>query len=172
MALPALRLPFRSSTVPLSVRSAWTCRRCMETMTAQTAPVINLPPTLSPQQLQSRSKPSPKEAQKAIEYDPTLPANKRSYPLLKEHALLKKPLPHSLPGHYLMHASTSMLPRAERVQQDILDRPKSITGVVVSAGKMDKTVRVRVRRQMWNKRVKKVCQCSALQCQWLRSKLF
>jgi len=33
---------------------------------------------------------------------------------------------------------------------------KAYTGVVVSAGKMDKTVKVRIPQQKWNRKIKKV----------------
>ena len=37
---------------------------------------------------------------------------------------------------------------------------KILTGVVVSAGKMDKCVKVRIAKQEWNKQLHKVCRAT------------
>jgi hypothetical protein len=42
--------------------------------------------------------------------------------------------------------------------------PRSLVGVVVSAGKMMKAVKVRVPKQEWNSYVRKVWQTLALRC--------
>ena len=93
-------------------------------------------------------------------YDPSLPARLRDYRLTKADYYLKKPLPHAIPVQYLLYST-------EKEQRVKTIAHKPIVGVVVSSGKMQKTVRARVPYQQWNKRLKKVC--SIFRCTHLQS---
>lgn len=61
-----------------------------------------------------------------------------------------------LPPQVLSHVNAQSLPINEQEQWEKVEPHKKIVGVVVSHGKMDKTVRVRVAAQRWNQRIKKV----------------
>lgn len=62
---------------------------------------------------------------------------------------------------YLQHSTSDILPEGEKAQREQTVLHKRIIGVVVSSGKMDKTVTVRVGGQTWNKRIGKVRQLLA-----------
>lgn len=141
MSRRAVSLPFRSlssSSNTFSAQAQWTCRRCMATQ---------VPP-------QSDSAPST--------YDPTLPYSQRvgpdgqPYRLTKTDRLLKKVLKQRIPVQYLQHSTSEILPPGEKEQREQTVQHKRVVGVVVSSGKMDKTVTVRVGGQTWNKRIGKV----------------
>lgn len=139
MSRRAVSLPIRSlsSANTLNTHIQWTCRRCMATSGS------------SPQT-----------------YDPTLPFAQRigpdgqPYSLTKADRLLKKPLRQRIPAQYLQHSTSEILPEAEKEQREQTVQHKKVVGVVVSSGKMDKTVTVRVGGQTWNKRIGKVCRLS------------
>lgn len=69
---------------------------------------------------------------------------------------LSKPLAHSIPVQYLQHSTSDALNPDEKVQREKASKHRPITGVVVSAGRMHKTVKVRVPGQEWNKKIGKV----------------
>lgn len=54
------------------------------------------------------------------------------------------------------------MPIEEQELWEKVEPHKKIVGVVVSHGKIDKTVRVRLAGQRWNQRIKKVHEDSAL----------
>ena len=102
------------------------------------------------------------KSKKKITFDPSLPAAKRIgkngkvIRLDKTDFYLKKGLRQKIPVSYLQHSTTDLLPAHEKEQRAETVPHKQLIGVVVSSGKMDKTVTVRVGTQTWNKRVKKV----------------
>lgn len=63
---------------------------------------------------------------------------------------------------YLQHSTSEIVPKGEKEQREQTVQHKKIIGVVVSSGKMDKTVTVRVGGQTWNKRIGKVCRISEM----------
>ncbi|KAF7197328.1 37S ribosomal protein S17, mitochondrial [Pseudocercospora fuligena] len=70
--------------------------------------------------------------------------------------LLSTQLPQKhLPPQVLSHVNAESLPINEQEQWEKVEPHKKIVGVVVSHGKMDKTVRVRIAAQRWNQRIKK-----------------
>ncbi|KAI5364047.1 Putative ribosomal protein S17/S11 [Septoria linicola] len=84
------------------------------------------------------------------------PAGKTDYRKLAPAELLSKPLPQArIPDHYLQHVNAETLPIGEQEQWEKVTPHKKTVGVVVSHGKMDKTVRVRVAGQRWNTSIKK-----------------
>jgi small subunit ribosomal protein S17 len=140
MSRRAASLPIRSlaSANTFSAQTQWTCRRCIATQ----------PP------LQADSPPPT--------YDPTLPFAQRigpdgqPYSLTPTDRVLKKVLKQRIPVQYLQHSTSEILPAAEKEQREQTVLHKKVVGVVVSSGKMDKTVTVRVGGQTWNKRIGKV----------------
>lgn len=79
------------------------------------------------------------------------------YQRLPTADLLSRQLPQrKLPDQYLSHVNAETLPISEQEQWEKVAPHKKIVGVVVSHGKMDKTVRVRVAGQRWNNKIKKV----------------
>lgn len=87
----------------------------------------------------------------------TQSAAKVDYRKLTPHELLSRPLPQAkIPDHYLQHVNAELLPISEQEQWEKVTPHKKTVGVVVSHGKMDKTVRVRVAGQRWNQAIKKV----------------
>ncbi|KAK3724478.1 hypothetical protein LTR37_001102 [Vermiconidia calcicola] len=99
--------------------------------------------------------PQKKDASEASSYDPTLPSSMRDYRLTTTDFHLKKPLPHRIPSQYLQNSTSEILHQNERAQREKIRTHKTIRGVVVSAGKMDKTVKVRVPGQTWNGKIRK-----------------
>lgn len=98
-------------------------------------------------------------------------------------SFLMSDLPHDIPSQYLMYVNPECLTRKEQSQRQHLitwaltghvnkdgvlkeSHARDIKGVVVSAGKMDRTVKVRVPKQVWQPRIKKV------RCQRLNSSLW
>ncbi|CAK1367235.1 unnamed protein product [Cercospora beticola] len=78
------------------------------------------------------------------------------YQKLPTADLLSRQLPQrKLPDQYLSHVNAETLPISEQEQWEKVAPHKKIVGVVVSHGKMDKTVRVRVAGQRWNNKIKK-----------------
>lgn len=150
MSQRTLMRPLRIAGPSKHLAPQWTCRRCLATQTesgSSTSPIV-----LSKQD--PRSIPG---------YDPTLPASKRigpdgkPYRLSKTDFNLKKPLQQQrIPIAYLQHSKSEVLHTKEKEQRENTEPHKRIVGVVVSAGKMHKTVKVRVAGQKWNRRIKKV----------------
>lgn len=71
--------------------------------------------------------------------------------------MLKKPLGQkAIPTAYLQHSKAEHLHINEKAQREQTVPHKQIIGVVVSHGKMDKTVKVRIGKQTWNQRIGKV----------------
>lgn len=153
MSRPVLSLPIRalSSTQPNA--SQWVCRRCLATQAE--APTSTTP--IPPANLPDRSVTS------TPKYDPTLPASQRIgpdgkvYRLNRRDFLLKKPLGQDrIPTAYLQHSTAKHLHINEKAQREKTVPHKQIIGVVVSHGKMDRTVKVRIGKQTWNPRIGKV----------------
>lgn len=116
----------------------WVCRRCLATQT------------------ETSSTPIPPAAE-APDYDPSLPASQRTYRLNKTDFNLKKPLKQrKINDQYLQHSTSDLLHDNEKKLREKTVPHKKVIGVVVSAGKMQKTVKVRVAGQEWNKRIGKV----------------
>ena len=156
-------LSLSSRTISLVQRttSQPICRRCLATQ-AEKAPstcydsdIQAVKPASSVETSLSPSSNSP--------YDPSLRAYQRIgpdgrvYRLNKVDFNLKKPLAHKIPVAYLQHSTSELLHEQEKSQRSETVPHKKIVGVVVSSGKMQKTVKVRVTNQKWNKRIKKVC---------------
>lgn len=86
----------------------------------------------------------------------TSPAAKVDYRSLAPEEVLSRPLKQTaIPAHYLQHVNAESLPISEQEQWEKVTPHKKTVGVVVSHGKMDKTVRVKVAGQRWNKAIKK-----------------
>lgn len=121
----------RALTLPLRARgfqSAWICRRCLATQ-AESVPSSNSEAPIASQ------RPTRAEVRET----------------------LSRPLPHRIPTQYLQHSISEHLDPIEKTQRDEhVEKHKEIRGVVVSAGLMDKTVRVRVPGRRWNKKIGKV----------------
>lgn len=140
MSRRALSLPIRtiSPANPLSGHTQWICRRCIATQ-------------------------APLQADSPQTYDPTLPFAQRigpdgqPYTLTKTDRVLKRVLKQQrIPVQYLQHSTSEILPDGEKAQREQTVLHKKAVGVVVSSGKMDKTVTVRIGGQTWNKRIGKV----------------
>jgi small subunit ribosomal protein S17 len=143
MSRRAFTLPFRAIAPSTSkFASQWTCRRCLATQAEvpSTAQSDTVPPN----------------------YDPTLPFSQRigpdgqHYNLKKSDRMLKKPLKQRLPPQYLQHSTSEILHESEKAMRQESVKHKKLVGVVVSSGRMKKTVTVRVNGQKWNKRIGKV----------------
>lgn len=154
MSHPTLRLPLRTLHKARVNGGQWICRRCLATTSTTT--VIDPPPPPIPSRKLPSAPLEKKDPSEALKYDPHLPSSERDYRLTKTDFYLKKGLPQVIPHQYLQHSKSDLLPPAEKEQRDKTEGHKRIVGVVVSAGKMDKTVRVQVPGKVWNKRIKKV----------------
>ncbi|KAK5129406.1 hypothetical protein LTR08_003293 [Meristemomyces frigidus] len=164
MSRRALTLPLRvaSSAVP---KAQWVCRRCLATQAEATSSTAN-PPFLSPASdspLQREHTPlSTVSDSTPPSYDASLPASQRidpstgrPYPLSKTDFNLKKPLGQVIPPQYLQHSTSALLHKQEQAQRAKVEGHRSLTGVVVSAGKMDKTVKVRIDGRRWEAKIGK-----------------
>lgn len=95
---------------------------------------------------------------------------------------LKRGLPHRIPPQLLMYVQPTALTTVEKQEREHLLKwalpghvnadlelkgGREVKGVVVSAGKMDRTVKVRVPGQRWEPRVKKVSPALD-RCGWIR----
>lgn len=142
MSRRVLVLPIR----PLSSKQSspqWICRRCLATQSQDATPI---PPVGT-----ATTSPSPRRL------NPSQPAMERRSRLSETDLNLKRALPQSkIPAAYLVHSTSNILHQKEKKQREETVPHKPIAGVVVSAGRMDKTVKVRVGGQTWNKRIKKV----------------
>ena len=147
MSQRTLHLPIRAlSSAPIRNGSQWVCRRCLATTTTSSS--TSAPPLTNH-----------KPASSAESYDPTLLASPRDYKLTKSDFYLKRGLGQRIPPQYLIHSTSTILPEAEQAQREqaqAAHQNKRRVGVVISAGKMDKTVKVRLPSQQWNSKIKKV----------------
>ncbi|KAF2858873.1 nucleic acid-binding protein [Piedraia hortae CBS 480.64] len=107
----------------------WICRRCLTAPAATQAQPPSDPPVGNPRS-------SHREQTKIA-------------------TLLSTPITAKIPPQLLCHSTSSLLPLEEQEQRAATRPHKEITGVVVSSGKMQKTVKVRVQGQKWNSRIKK-----------------
>lgn len=171
MSRRTISLPFRlaSSVAPKPHMNQWVCRRCLSTQPDGTNAAASITPIA-----QSAAPPTPPVESPATasseapsSYDSTLPASKRNYPLNKTDFHLKKALPHSVPLQYLQHSTSDALAPKEKAQREKQwlqaqingqkdPRKNLLQGVVVSAGKMQKTVKVRIPTRRWEGRIGKV----------------
>jgi hypothetical protein len=128
MSTRALSLPIRALSRPQIVQHAerYTCRRCLHGTQAQ--------------------------AQEATSAPIDAPAHLRPAPL----GLLKRNLPHSIRPQLLQHVDPERLNGREKEGALNARKHADIVGVVVRTGRMDKTVSVRVPKQRWEPRIKKV----------------
>lgn len=140
-----IALPLRLASATRSQQTQWICRRCLATQAEPT-------PTAPPPQPSF----APRTAANEAEYDPSLPSSQRTFKLSKSDKYLKRGLSHRIPPQYLAHSTSDLLPEHEKKQREELNEHRPIVGVVVSAGKMAKTVKVRVPGRRWEKRIGKV----------------
>ena len=163
MSRRALTLPFRlaSSTTPKNPQ--WVCRRCLasqaESISTTDKPSFQTPVSEIPIQREATELP---EAAKST-YNPSLPASQRidpstgrPYPLSKTDFYLKKPIGQVIPPQYLQHSTSEILHEQEQVQRAKVEGHRNLIGVVVSAGKMAKTVKVRIDGRRWEAKIGKV----------------
>lgn len=150
MSQRTLVIPLRLATSARPSSQSYTCLRCLSTTTPST-PSSTVHASYGPNPVEN--------------YDPRLPASARPkhpetgtpLPLKKTDFYLKKPLPSQfIPPQHLQHTEADWLHENERKQRDRLQVPKKIVGVVVSAGKMEKTVKVRVPGRRWEPKIGKV----------------
>lgn len=171
MSRRAVALPLRLVSSSQARKGQWICRRCLATAATTPSSINNHPP--GPPQKDGRPQPAyptaseteywPDNVPVPSWYDPTLPREKRInpetkeiYPLRKTDRFLKRPSGEIIPIQYLQHSTSDLLPAQEKEQRARTVAHKEIVGVVVSAGKMDKTVKVRVPGQRWEKKIGKV----------------
>jgi hypothetical protein len=128
MSTRVLSLPIRALSRPQIVQHAerYTCRRCLHGPQAQ--------------------------AQEATSAQIDAPAHLRPAPL----DLLKRILPHSIRPQLLQHVDPERLNGREKEAALNARKHADIVGVVVRTGRMDQTVSVRVPKQRWEPRIKKV----------------
>ena len=69
---------------------------------------------------------------------------------------LSKRLAHDIPIQYLQHSTSNALHPEEQAQREKAEAHRRIVGVVVSSGRMRKTVKVRIPGKEWNKKIGKV----------------
>nr|POF14961.1 hypothetical protein CFP56_71908 [Quercus suber] len=140
MSRRAFTLPLRivSSSAPPSRNQplqSWICQRCLSTQTSPT-PLTTPPPTASVADANSDSSASAE---------------------WRTAQILATPLKHRIPPQYLQHSTSPFLHKEEIAQREAegLRTHTQITGVVIDAGKMDKTVKVRIVGRRWEKRIGK-----------------
>ena len=150
MSRRALSLPLRVASSFKPNPNQWVCQRCLATK-AEPTPV----PDHILQQTVAKPAPSPQTTQ-----TPTRETSQTSRPnnnFLSDLSSLEKPLPQiALPVQYLQHSTSDLLHEREKAQRVKTEPHKPIVGVVVSAGKMKKTVKVRIPGLRWEKRIGKV----------------
>ncbi|EME42655.1 hypothetical protein DOTSEDRAFT_89986 [Dothistroma septosporum NZE10] len=152
MSRPAFSLPIRVVSSSKSKGPQWVCRRCLATQAGSSTSTTPIPPANLPD----------RSVTSTPAYDPTLPASQRigpngnPYRLTRRDFLLKKPLGQAkIPPAYLQHSTAEHLHINEKAQREQTVPHKDIVGVVVSHGKMDRTVKVRLGKQTWNPRIGK-----------------
>ena len=141
MSQRALTLPLR----PRFPRPQWICRRCLATEVDATTPSADPIPPPSETPLPSAVKPLGRTRQKPSPLTGNAPER-----------FLATRLPHRIPPQYLQHSTSDDLNSEEKKEREQAEKHSEIRGVVVSAGLMDKTVRVRVPGRRWNKKLGKV----------------
>lgn len=148
MSRRAVVLPLRLASAVKPQTPQWICRRCLATQATSTP---------------SSSSGSATAPPPPIYGDPRLPASERidpasgrPTPLSEVNRLLKKPLPQLIPPQHLEHSTVEWLHDNEKAQRDRTRPHRKIVGVVVSTGKMAKTVKVRVPGQRWEPKIGKV----------------
>ena len=158
MSCRSVTLPLRLVSSVTAQRSSWTCRRCLATQAAGIPLAIDevvstpiLPSGLAA--TTSRSQYGDPRVSASSRKDPT---TGRIQTLSRTDRLLKVPLPHPVPEQHLQHTTADYLPEEQLWARSRTRPHKKIVGVVVSAGKMDKTVKVRVAGQRWEPRIRKV----------------
>jgi len=173
MSRRAVALPLRLVSSSQARNGQWICRRCLATAAATPSSSINThltpgppakgdPPQLTYPKI-SETEYWPDNVPVPSWYDPSLPREKRInpetqevYPLRRSDRFLKRPSGEIIPIQHLQHSTSELLPAQEKEQRARTVAHKDIVGVVVSAGKMDKTVKVRVPGQRWEKKIGKV----------------
>ena len=137
MSRPALTLPLRLACLPRTLTPAPRISRrwlSTEISAEQDPPLTSIPTPSSP-----------------------TPAAPSSKPLTPLEAALRRPLrKHRIPIQHLQHSTSTDLPADEEAQRDDTVPHTAIRGVVVSAGKMHKTVKVRLPSRRWEPRIGKV----------------
>lgn len=128
MSARAISLPIRAFSRPQIAQQAerYTCRRCLHGTQAQ--------------------------AQEATSVQTDAQTHLHPAPL----GLLKRVLPHSIRPQLLQHVDPEKLNGREREAALNAQKHNEIVGVVVRTGRMEKTVSVRVPKQRWEPRIKKV----------------
>ena len=129
MSARALSLPIRAFSRPQIAQQAerYTCRRCLHGTQAQAQEATSAQQT----DAQTHLTPAPL-------------------------GLLKRVLPHSIRPQLLQHVDPERLHGREREAALNAQKHAEIVGVVVRTGRMEKTVSVRVPKQRWEPRIKKV----------------
>ena len=129
MSARALSLPIRAFSRPQIAQQAerYTCRRCLHGTQAQAQEATSAQQT----DAQTHLTPAPL-------------------------GLLKRVLPHSISPQLLQHVDPERLHGREREAALNAQKHAEIVGVVVRTGRMEKTVSVRVPKQRWEPRIKKV----------------
>ena len=147
-------MPLRLSS--RSLGQQWVCKRCLATQ-AETNNLPPLPTILDPSTPSSSSHSTTEPVQSgntasrsnSIAFDPSGSQSRTDF-------YLSKRLPHAVPIQYLQHSTSHKLAGREKQVRETAVAHRDIVGVVVSTGKMDKTVKVRIPGQTWNKRIGKV----------------
>ena len=129
MSARALSLPIRAFSRPQIAQQAerYTCRRCLHGTQAQ-----------------------------AQEATPVQQTDAQTHLTPAPLGLLKRVLPHSIRPQLLQHVDPERLHGREREAALNAQKHAEIVGVVVRTGRMEKTVSVRVPKQRWESRIKKV----------------
>ena len=161
MSARAFALPIRAFSRPQIAQQAerYTCRRCLHTTQTQAQEVTTTPAQI---ELDAPTLPIP-ESTSATQYNPSLKATQRDYPLSQTDRLVKRILPHSVRPQLLQHVDPAVLHGRERAAALKCQTHKDVVGVVVRTGRMDKTVSVRVAGRRYEPRIGKVCCCSDLE---------
>lgn len=123
------QLPIRVLRTSRSTTSNWVCKRCLATQVDLSSNPTSI--SLTPSAVHDSSHGDTDD-------------------------ILRRALPHTVPTQYLQHSRSTHLPEAEQAIRAKITPHKKIVGVVVRAGKMHKTVTVRIPYQKWNKRIGKV----------------
>lgn len=161
MSRRALTLPLRLAA---PAKPQWVCKRCLATQVEATSSTNTAPPVPSLHDNLLQQNALNASSSQPPQYDPSLPASQRidpatgrPYSLTKTDFYLKKGLPQNdFPIQYLQHSTSELLDPALKERREKTTPHRQIVGVVVSAGKMAKTVKVRVPGQRWEPRIGKV----------------
>jgi hypothetical protein len=160
MSARAFSLPIRAFSRPQIAQQAerYTCRRCLHTTQTQ----AQAQEATTPAQIELEAPTLPiSNPTTAAQYNPSLKATQRDYPLSQTDRLVKRILPHSVRPQLLQHVDPAVLHGRERAAALKCQTHKDVVGVVVRTGRMDKTVSVRVAGRRWEGRIGKVCSFSS-----------